>query len=218
MPVIADITVPADAFALGRVLEDVPEAAIELERIVPLQEAIIPLFWVSGTDPDTIEATLRAEPKVETVEQLTTTDDETLFEVHWGPDIDGMVQALVDTRAKILEATGTAETWDFRLRFDAHEDLSAFNVALTEDGIPITLRHIYNPSPPAAEGSRLSTVHRETLLNAYRHGYFEVPRRTTLTELAAIEGVSDTALSQRIRRGLDTLIEHTLLSDDQSGR
>lgn len=217
MTVIADITVPTDAFALGRVLEGMPEAAIELERIVPLQEAIIPLFWISGTDPDKIEAALRQEPKVKTVEQLTTTDDETLFEVQWSSDIDGMVQALVDTRAKILEATGTAETWDFRLRFSAHEDLSAFNMALTEDNIPVTLRHIYNPSPPT-EQSELSAEHRETLLNAYQHGYFKVPRRTNLTELAATEGISDSALSQRIRRGLETLIEQTLLPDDQPER
>lgn len=128
-----------------------------------------------------------------------------------------MVQALIDTRAKILEAIGTAETWDFRLRFSAHEDLSAFNMALTEDDIPVTLRHIYNPTPPADQ-SELSAEHRETLLRAYRHGYFKVPRRMNLTELAASEGISDSALSQRIRRGLDTLIEHTLLADDQSKR
>lgn len=217
MTVIADITVPADAFVFGRVLRNVPEATIELERIVPLQEAIIPLFWISGTDPDVIEATLREEPKVDTVEQLTTTDDETLFEVHWGPEIDGMVQALIDTRAKILEATGTAEAWDFRLRFSAHEDLSAFNIALTDDEIPVTLRHIFNPIPPA-DRSELSDDHRETLLTAYRHGYFKVPRRTNLTELADSEGISDSALSQRIRRGLDALIRHTLLADDQSKR
>lgn len=218
MAIIADITVPADAFALGRVLEAVPEAAIELERIVPLQEAIIPLFWVSGTDPEALEATIRQEPKVETVEQLTTTDDKTLFEVQWHSEIDGMVRALIDTRAKILEATGTAETWNFRLRFSAHEDLSTFNMTLTEADIPVTLRHIYNPSPPAAEASGLSTDHRETLLNAHQHGYFKVPRRTTLTELADTEGISDSALSQRLRRGLDTLIEQTLLSEEQSTR
>ena len=37
-------------------------------------------------------------------------------------------------------------------------------------------------------------------------------------DLAATEGVSDSALSQRIRRGLDTLIEHALLADDLSTR
>lgn len=36
MTVIADITVPADTFALGRVLDDISD--IKFERIVSLQE------------------------------------------------------------------------------------------------------------------------------------------------------------------------------------
>jgi predicted DNA binding protein len=217
MTVIADITVPANTFALGRVLDDIPDIEIELERIVPLQEAIIPLFWISGGDPEAIKARLHDHPQTETVAELTTTDDETLFEVHWSPDIDGIIQALIDTRAKILEATGTADTWDFRLRFTAHEDLSAFNMALTEDDIPVTLRHIYNPTLPE-EKSALSSDQRETLLTAYRHGYFKVPRGTTLHDLAEAEEISDSALSQRIRHGVDALIEETLLADDQPSR
>ena len=35
----------ANTFALGRVLEEVPNVEIELERIVLLQEAIIPIFY-----------------------------------------------------------------------------------------------------------------------------------------------------------------------------
>lgn len=214
MTVIADITVPAHTFALGRVLDDIPDIEIELERIVPLQEAIIPLFWISGGDPERIEASLHDHPKTENVTELTTADDETLYEVHWSPDINGLVRALIDTRAKILEAIGTADTWDFRLRFTAHEDLSEFNMALTEDDIPVTLRHIYNPTLPEDQ-STLSSDQREILLMAYRHGYFKVPRRTTLSDLAETEEISDSALSQHIRRGLDALIEKTLLTDNQ---
>ena len=212
MTVIADITVPADAFPLGRVLEDVPDVEIELERIVPLQEAIIPLFWISGGETRDIETVLRDHHGTETVEELTSAEGRTLFEVHWSPEINGLIQALIDARAKILEATGTADSWDFRLRFSAHEDLSAFNMALTEDGIPVTLRHIYNPTLP--EESSLSPEQRDALLTAHRQGYFEVPRRTTLTELADTIEISDSALSQRIRRATDTLVEQTLLTDD----
>lgn len=215
MTVIADITVPAGAFPLGRVLDDVPEVEIELERIVPLQEAIIPLFWISGDDPAVIETTLRDQSETETVEQLTSAEDRTLFEVHWSPEINGLIRALVDTRAKILEATGTVDTWDFRLRFSSHADLSAFNVALTEDDIPVTLRHIYNPTLPEDE-SALTSDQRELLLTAYRRGYFEVPRRTTLSELADTVEVSDSALSQRLRRATDSLVEQALLTDDLS--
>lgn len=214
MTVIADITVPADSFPLGRVLEDLPGVEIELERIVPLREAIIPLFWISGADPAAIETALRDHAETESVEQLTAAEDRTLFEVRWGPEINGVIQALIDTRAKILEATGTADTWDFRLRFSSREDLSAFNVALTESDVPVTLRHIYNPTLPD-EGDALSPQQRDALLTAYRRGYFEVPRRTTLTELADTVEVSDSALSQRLRRATNALVEDALLTDEQ---
>lgn len=214
MTVIADITVSADAFPLGRVLEDVAGVEIELERIVPLQEAIIPLFWIAGDDPAVLETTLRDHPETEAVEQLTSAEEKTLFEVHWRTEINGLIRALIDTRAKILEATGTADTWDFRLRFASHEELSAFNVALTENDIPVTLRHIYNPTRPDEE-SELSVQQRDALLTAYRQGYFEVPRRTTLTELADTVEISDSALSQRIRRATNALVEHAFLADDR---
>lgn len=116
MTVIADITVPADAFELGRVLQDFPNVEVELERIVPLQESIIPLFWISGIDTAEVEAALTETQHTKSVTILTTANDETLFEVRWTDQIDGIVEALIDTRAKILEARGEAETWDFRMR------------------------------------------------------------------------------------------------------
>jgi len=91
MVVIADITVPADTFPLGRILDEYPAVEIELERIVPLREAIVPLFWIAGTEPEVIETSLLEHSKTEAVEILTTKDDETLFEVHWSADINGLI-------------------------------------------------------------------------------------------------------------------------------
>lgn len=39
------LLIPADVFPLGRVLDEYPDVEIELERLVPLSEGIIPLFW-----------------------------------------------------------------------------------------------------------------------------------------------------------------------------
>lgn len=214
MIVIAEITVPADAFVLGRVLQGFPDATVELERVVPLQESTTPLFWVSGSDRMVVETALRAHPLIDAVNELTRTEDRTLFEVRWATADDELVQALIDTHATILEASGTATAWDFRLRFAAHENLSAFNMAVTAAGIPVTLRRLYNLTP-TSEDAPLSREQRETLLSAYRQGYFEVPRHITLEALAEQEGLSDSGLSQRIRRGIGRLIEHTLLSDDR---
>ncbi|MCL7417539.1 MAG: helix-turn-helix domain-containing protein [Halalkalicoccus sp.] len=214
MTIIADITVPSETFALGRLLDEFPDVTIEIERIVPLEETIMPLFWVGNADPELIETTFQESPRVNTVARLTTADSRTLFELHWDTDINGVVRALIDTRARILEAEGTVDTWDFRLRFDAHEDLTAFNQSLTGGGIPVTLRHLYNPTLPD-EKPALSDEQREALLQAYSRGYFGIPRGCTLDDLAEGLSISDSALSQRLRRGTATLVKQHLLLDEQ---
>ncbi len=209
MVVIVDITVSADAFALGRVLDEHPEVEIELERIVPLSDAIIPLFWISGGEIDAIGATLRENRYTNAVSELTTTDGRTLVEVQWSTEINGIVEALVVSNAKVLEATGTADAWEFRLRFWSHDDLRRFNQIATDGGVSITLVHMYNPTTPA-ESPSLSAEQEEAVRMATERGYFQVPRRVTAGELAAEIGISDSAFSQRLRRGLSTILAERL--------
>lgn len=217
MSIIADVTISADRFELGRILGRFPGIEIELERIVPLREPSIPLLWISGADRLAVEAALRDNPQVRDVDVLTTADDETLFEVEWNAETDGLVGALIETRAKIIEASGNAEAWDFRLRFRSHEDLTAFSQTLTDDGTHVTLRHLYNPTIPD-ETPLLSTEQRNALVQAYRRGYFEVPRRVSLGDIADSLGISDSALSQRLRRGTATLIESALVAEEKPAR
>lgn len=212
MIVIVDISIPADAFPLGRVLEEYPDVEIELERLVPLREAIIPLFWVNDGDTDAIETTLRDDPMTDSVKQLTRTDARVLYEIQWSPDIDGLVQLLIETDARILEAEGTANVWDFRLQFGSRKDLSAFRDACEAHDIPLTLRRLYNPALPEEDG-QLSGPQYEALVAAYRGGYFEVPRGTTMGSIADRFGISDSAVSQRIRRGTAALIAETLVKN-----
>ena len=214
--IIAAITIPADSFALGQILEAFPNVTIRLERIVPLQSEIIPLFWVSGGDESAIKATLEDHPHTKVVQSLTTAGDEELFEVRWLPDINGIIRAMIETEARLLEAEGTAEQWEFRLRFTTQENLTAFNQAVTSAGIPLTLQRLYNPTVPD-ENTSLSAKQREAIEQAYHAGHFNVPRDSTTAELADMLDISDQAYSQRLRRGLTTLVEETLLADQTAG-
>jgi predicted DNA binding protein len=212
MLVIADISVPADAFPLGQVLENYPEVEIELERLVPLREAIIPLFWIEGGDQAAIQATLEDDPLTNSVKQLTTADDRHLYEVEWAPDIGGLIQIFLDTDAQLLQAEGTARVWDFRLQFLKRADLIAFREACEAAGIQITLRRLYNPTLPE-DDSGLTENQYEALIAAYENGYFQVPRSVSMDDLASEFGISDSALSQRIRRGTAALIAETIATD-----
>jgi hypothetical protein len=210
--IIADITIPTDSFALGQILDEFPEVSIRLERIVPLQSEIVPLFWVSDGEEATIKATLEEHPHTNIVQSLTTAENEELFEVRWEPDINGLIGAMIETNARLLEAEGTADNWEFRLRLPSHDALTMFNQAVTDAGIPVTLRRLYNPTLPEQETASPSAKQRAAIEAAYHQGYFEVPREHTVAELADMLEISDQAYSQRLRRGLATLVAETLLT------
>lgn len=209
---IVDITVPAEAFELGRLLEELPGIRIELERIVPLRDTVIPLFWVSnGKDEEEIESILLDSPLTEEVNYLTEDGKRRLYEVTWSRDVDGLVSALIATDARMLEGESIGEGWDFRLQFASHDKLSEFRQYCEDKEIPIILRRLYNPHYPR-EGNSMTADQQEAILKAYERGYFEVPRNTTISELSEVFEISDNAYSQRLRRGLSSLIFETMVN------
>lgn len=48
MATIAEFALPPEAFPLGVVFEAFPDAAIQLERVVPIGEAVRPYFWIEN--------------------------------------------------------------------------------------------------------------------------------------------------------------------------
>ncbi|MCO8244941.1 MULTISPECIES: helix-turn-helix domain-containing protein [unclassified Haladaptatus] len=207
---IVDITVPANSFELGQLLEELPSIHIELEQLIPLRDEIIPLFWVSDGNQDEIIYTLEQSSLTEEVRYLTTDGKRDLYEVHWSSEVDGIIQLLIETQARMLEGESIGEGWDFRLQFPSHEALSDFRERCEERGIPVMLRRLYNPHYPE-KGTPMSSEQHEAIITAYEHGYFDVPRSTSLAKLSSEFGISDSAYSQRLRRGLNSLIFDTMV-------
>lgn len=225
MVLTAELTVPTDTFALGSLFQTFPDAVVEFEPVVPLQGGQgmnLPLVWVDGVEPEAVLTTLSETDGIEVVERLPTDDENALFELEWADDLDGIVQPLLDTGGRILTARGTVEHWEFYLLFDSHVSLSEFNMAVTSNGVPVTLRRLSSSTvqqevDDVTDERSLLPNHRETLLLAYHSGYYDTPRECQLAELAAKEDVSDSALSKRLRRATASLIEQTLLDEESLG-
>jgi len=112
----------------------------------------------------------------------------------------------------VLEATGGAPRWSFQLRFPTHEALSTFQEDCFEDDIPLDVSGIYNPTiPDAGPWYSLTTPQRETLMAAVEMCYYSVPRRSSTQDLAEEFDVSDQAITERLRRAIETLVTNTLL-------
>ena len=206
---ITDIRVPAGQFPLGRILQAYPDVEIELERIVPTRDEIIPLFWIESGNEREVEETLREDPLVEEIVQLTRTPDRILYSVNWSPDVDALVRTMVDLGVDVLTAEGTSNFWEFRLQFSDREQLSRFRRTCREDDIDIELLRVYNPQMPPEEGP-LTPEQQDALATAFEQGYWDVPRKITQTDLAEFVGISDNSMSQRLRRGVKVAVAEML--------
>jgi predicted DNA binding protein len=116
---------------------------------------------------------------------------------------------VADAEGVVLDAVGEDGRWLLTVRFETRDDLGAFYRACDDHGIPVELRSVGDPEPPDGAPACLTDAQHHALSTAFAMGYFEVPRRATLDDIAAELGVSDSAVSQRLRRGVSALLART---------
>lgn len=205
----ATITVPAAEFPLGSVFDQYPDVTVELERIIPAQDVVIPYFWVRGTIVDDIESAFAAHPGVKEIRFVDSVEDEYLLRVEWTVEYTGVLQTLTETEIALIEATGTSEQWTFKIRGDDRQAIATFQERCRELEIPITLTELHALTPAEVD-VELTDAQKEALVLAYDRGYFESPREVTLDELGAELGISSQAIASRLRRGTRQIIARTL--------
>lgn len=214
MSVTATVVVQPGALVLGRSLTDYSELRVEVERVVPLGGRAVPQLRLTAPDPEYAEEVVRADPDVARLRVIERRGDTLLARAEWDRSSPGedLLAVLVATEATCLDAVGTEDGWHLTLRFPSHERLTACYRRCTTDGTELTVKSVCRAARPREEylSSVLTRPQHETLRVALEAGYFAVPRETTLRELADRLGVSDTAVSQRLRRGLGALLAESL--------
>ncbi|WP_436343104.1 helix-turn-helix domain-containing protein [Natronorubrum sp. FCH18a] len=213
MSVIVKLRVPTDDFLLEDALDKHRSTTVELEQLIPVQKDIFPLFFAWGCENHTqFEELVRKEPEVDqltTVEQM---ENGVLYRVDWAESAEYYCQAITQTNASLLQGVGTHEDWYFELRFMDSADVSVFHNKIKEIGVQFEVETVYQMKELGDSGYHgLTHRQRETLISAYEEGYYDEPREVTLSELGEKHNVSSGAIRGRLRRGISTLIEHTLL-------
>ncbi|MEF8757700.1 MAG: helix-turn-helix domain-containing protein [Halobacteriales archaeon] len=218
MGVTATVELPLETCALGKGLRGYPNSRIRLERTVPAGNAFLPYFWTEAATVEGVTENLEATSDVDSCEVVDVVDDEALVRVEWlDPSVD-FLEIVDDTAGTVLEAVCTRSGWTVTIRFDDHSDLGSCYRACAADGVQVTVASVRGPTSLQRENlaSELTQRQRRTFLEAYKQGYFEVPRQIDLAGLARELDVSDTAVSQRLRRGTATLVETLLLEADET--
>lgn len=206
MAIRVDVSAPTNAFTLEwkLVFEAHPSARVEFQPYIPLDGEFLPLMWVYHEEAAEIEATLRDLSGIDSITRFRETAEATLFEVSWTAEAGSLHDGIQTMECYLVEAVGTADEWTLQVYFHERDELVNFNQFFLDHGIPLTITRIEeaNLSP---DPEFLSREQRQAVNLAHRHGYFEVPRECTLGDLAEEAGISTSAFSERLRRGLAVL-------------
>jgi len=211
MSVIADLSIDADQFLLGRLVADFPALSVEIERLVPTKRRPMPYIWGYGKRLDEFVTAMAASEHVVAIQVLDEFEDRALYRIEWDDPAEAMIGGLAETGATILEAH-SGDAWTVRVRFEDHRGLVTFDEYCTAQNITYRLERISSLSDAVGttETASLTLPQHEALSLALEEGYFEVPRRVTLAELARELDISVQALSERLRRGTKMALDLVL--------
>lgn len=211
MSVIAEFRVPSTSFELGHILTIEGATTIELERLVPIGGSTVPLFWVHNSTRDSFMEKIRHHDSVNEASIVDSFEDRTLFTLNWDFREDRLLEAIEASAGQLLSAVGTPDVWDFELRFPDHEALSQFTSRCEDANVRVEMTRVFNPTDP--EGGPwygLTEPQREAMTLAVGMGYYDIPRGCTTKELAEKLGISDQAVTERLRRAIVSLVRNTL--------
>lgn len=208
---VGTFLLPHEAVALDQTFETVPELKIEAERIAAHStEWVMPCVWAAQADVDAVDEMLIHDPTVVEIVEQFEFSDEIYYQIEWSNTVKHRIDRFLDMEASILAATADANGWRMRLRFSTREQFDTFREYLTEQGNSFTLLDLTQPRAPHQTIGELTPEQRNALVAANEHGYYAIPRKTTLRELAEELDISHQTLSEHLRRGTENLINATI--------
>jgi predicted DNA binding protein len=210
--VVVDLSVPSEAFDLGRVVGPPAGVRVDLVEFVPTGEGAIPYLWVEGDSEGVarFEHRVRGADRVADLRVVDAGGDRRLARVDWRRPPGEFLGACLAEDVLVQAGAGTGERWEFELRFLDSAALGEFQRSCADQGVPISVHRVTDPESADGDGYGLTGPQREALLLAFEEGYFDAPRGATLTELGERLGITRQAVSYRLRAGTERLLAATL--------
>jgi hypothetical protein len=205
-----------DSGALRQSLAAAPGMRVRIEHLdatdsIPLRS----MFWTSDGDFDAFETALEEDPSVTQWTRLAATDEGRLYRARHPADASTVAgyHAAVELDAIVLSVVSKDDGTGYhvQMRFPDREQFARFRDTVADTGLTVEVKAIYDQQDvPPEERFGLTQVQRETLLTAVAAGYFSIPRETALAGVADELGVSPQAASERLRRGMESLVRGAL--------
>jgi predicted DNA binding protein len=216
MGLIAEYEMHCEALPFIEVAREMPSATIEVELQYNHGERAVFLVYVTGTSKAEFSKALEASSFVGEYTFIGEAGDTLHYQVvpskseedQLGDVIDDFssFRSLATTEVIIERIRVQEEYWVQTGWFANREAFDELREFWQENG-GLKLRRLTRDREPEPPGEGLSDRQREALRLAYEMGYFEIPSKASLEDIADELGVTSSAVSERLRRAQTHLIE-----------
>ncbi|WP_424000322.1 helix-turn-helix domain-containing protein [Haloarcula salina] len=196
-----------------RSLEDVTIRVIPQGNTDP-GSSVFP-FLIEYHDRTQLEEMLETDPTVQSYELVDWTDQTGIYYIEHTPETKLISSVVTDVNGFLVHTETKGNGWLVRLLLPDRQALNTIWEYATENGISLDIIEIYGNTDTGGESSYgLTDEQRTALITAYENGYFGEPRDISLNEVAEEIGLSSTAMSGRLRRGMRNLVAATIIDKE----
>ncbi|WP_128906054.1 helix-turn-helix domain-containing protein [Halorubrum amylolyticum] len=186
---------------VGEVSREFPEARIQVLSATPGDGAGFALVKITADDIDEILDAIAVHDTIEEISVMALNNGVATVhvEAHAPLLMAAAQQAEIPIEMPVQIENGVA-------RIDitgAHERIADFGKMLRGVGAEFNVAYVQQQLNP---GESLTERQRELLFEAVDHGYYDVPRTCTLTELAGEVGIAKSTCSEALQRVERTIV------------
>lgn len=187
-----------------------PDATLRLLTGVPKGDCALELGEARAQNPEAVSDAIRRHPDIVGYDELYVddtrvigqyeADEKGLYEFLWASSLPPEFPIIVEDGEMEFDLTATQPQFE------------AFGSALDEMGKQYELLSLVHTEN---RDQLLTDRQREYLTVAHNHGYFDVPRESTLAEVADTLDVDPSSASETIRRATHRVIEDFVLTHNR---
>jgi predicted DNA binding protein len=206
-----------ESVVLSKAITHAPEMEVSAQHIdsspsIPMRS----VFWASGGEFDAFETGLDDDGTVTNWRVIAENGDDRLYRVFYAAHVPDVVvyEAVVDADGVFLNAETDGDGWTVKMLFPSRDAFNELRETCEDVDLAMDVDSIYSkPFSGSGDEIALTDPQRDLLTRAVKVGYFDIPRETTLQELGQQMNISGQAASERLRRGMETLIRETVTEE-----
>lgn len=213
MGFVANVSVDHPNLLLVPTIDVHPDVPIRYEYECGFDGQDLCFVSVFGGQYAPIEETMSGDHTVGRPTRIITFENRAVYRMTAETDLEIVPRCCGAHGAFVFRVTSDERGWNVHLYLPNRDALLEFRNYCRERSITFRVNQLYESAATDDDCYFLTEQQREILSMAYYAGYYDIPRGASQDDLAERLGISDSAVSQRLRRAVRELIAATIEND-----